>query len=61
MKSKGGNTSHDLIYNILSSMITNSAAMNYSFYGQKHKRIFSSLILCSCVYCKFNLSEKHAS
>ncbi|XP_077276658.1 uncharacterized protein LOC143905241 [Temnothorax americanus] len=50
MKSKGGNTSHDLIYNILSSIITNSAASNYSFYGQKHKKIFSDLALCSCVY-----------
>ncbi|XP_071652955.1 uncharacterized protein [Temnothorax longispinosus] len=50
MKSKGGNTSHDLIYNILSNIITNSAASNYSFYGQKHKKIFSDLALCSCVY-----------
>ncbi|XP_044753870.1 uncharacterized protein LOC123313201 [Coccinella septempunctata] len=50
MKSKGGSSAHDLIYNILGSVVTNDLASHYSFYGQKKKGKFQELLLCSCIF-----------
>ena len=52
MKNKGGSSAHDMIYNVLYSVMTDKVGDVYSYVGHKKKEVFSKLALCSCIYRK---------
>lgn len=54
MAQKGGQNAHDLVYNILTSVLNNDLAVSYSFFGHKGKQKFSNLKLTSAIVSKFS-------
>ncbi|KAJ8665355.1 hypothetical protein QAD02_007017 [Eretmocerus hayati] len=50
MLNLGGETAHELVYNIMTASFTNEVANKYSYVGLKSKAPFMDLKLNSCIF-----------